>query len=167
MKSFSLLILLGLLFFSFNDHPIFISMAEIDYKEKEKRIEIAIKIYSDDLQKVLSQEEKQMIEIATDREHPQATAYITQYLKKNFKLYSANKQLSWEYVGRELDQEEAFALWIFLKVDKVKRLKGLKLYNNILIDYRASQVNKISFRKNKDRYKKFDSYKDHQINQLF
>jgi hypothetical protein len=166
MKQFLFLVLASLSFMSF--HPIYISMAEVEYKEKEKRIEIAVKIFSDDLQKVISRDEGEVVEIATKREHKDANKYIIKYLKKNFKLFTSNeKELEWEYVGRELDKNEAFALWVFMKVDKVKKLKGLKLYNNILIDFKDGQTNKISFRKDKGTYKKFDTYRDQQLIQLF
>jgi hypothetical protein len=149
------------------EHPIFISMAQVDYKTKSDRLEIAVKIFSDDLQKVISKKNDQTIEIGTDREHKDATRYIREYVESNFKIYNNNKELKLEYVGRELERKDFFAMWVYFKVEKVKRLKNLKLYDNILIDYERTQKNKISFRVDNERYRKFDTYLDHEEVLLF
>jgi len=158
----TLLLVFSFVSISADEHPIYISMAEIDYKSKANRLEIAVRVYSDDLQKAISAKEGELIEIGTDREHPEAVAYIKEYLRTNFKLYNKGKPLEWEYVGRELKRQEFFAMWVYLKVDKLRKLKELKLYNNILIAYQERQENKISFRVDRGPYKKYNTYKGHQ-----
>lgn len=161
------LVLICFSFVAADEHPIFISMAQVDYKTKLDRLEIAVKIFSDDLQKVITKKEGQTIEIGTDREHKDATAYIKAYVEENFKLSNNGKELELEYVGRELERKDFFAMWVYYKVEKVKRLKDLKLYNNILIDYERTQKNKISFRVDDERYKKFDTYLEYETVQLY
>lgn len=166
VKIFALL-LICFSFVSADDHPIFISMAQVDYKTKLNRLEIAVKIFSDDLQKVITKNEGKTIEIGTEREHKDATTYIKSYVKENFKLYNNGKELELEYVGRELERKDFFAMWVYYKVEKVKRLKDLTLYDNILIDYERTQKNKISFRVDNQRYKKFDTYLDYETVKLY
>ncbi len=151
-----------------SDHPIYVSTAEIDYKTKERRIEMAVKIFSNDLQSAISAKEGNRVEIGTKQEEAAiATKYIKEYLHENFKLYSNDKELEWEYVGRELDRQDDFAIWVFLKVEKVRKLKDLVLYNNILIEHQEGQKNKISFRTDSEQYRKFDTYLDAEKVKLF
>lgn len=152
-KQFFLLCLLGVAFFSFFPHPIYISTTEIDYNKESKSIEIAIKVFSDDMEKALTEIKGMKVEIGTDREHVNATEYIKEYIKKEFSLEVNGKQVELEYVNRKLIRDDFFAMWILFKTPKVHRLKSLKLRNNILCDLHNDQQNFIKFRENKgDRY---------------
>lgn len=146
MKKISFLVLIAVVLMSFLQHPIFVSTSEIDYDKEEKRLEIAIKIFSDDLEKVLSATKGETIEIGTSREHPKATEYITEYLRTHFKLEVNGKDTEFEYVNRELIKDEFFAMWVLIQVPKVSKLKSLVLENSILLDFNDGQQNHIKFR---------------------
>lgn len=146
MKKISFLIIIAVALMSFLSHPIYVSTSEIDYNKDEKRLEIAIKIFSDDLEEVLGAKRGETVEIGTEREHPKATEYIVSYLREHFKLEINGKLASFEYVNRELVKGEFFAMWILIQVPKVNRLKSLVLENNILIDFNDGQQNHIKFR---------------------
>lgn len=136
--------------FSFLWHPIYISTAEIDYNKEDRSLEIAIKLFSDDLEEVLTDIEGIEIEIGTDREHDEATKYIDEYLKKHFKLEVNGREVEMNYINRKLVREDFFAMWVLFKVPKVNRIKTLNLSNNILIDLHESQQNYVKFRESKD-----------------
>ncbi len=156
---FLLLVVLSITTSAF--HPIYVSSTDIDYKSKEKRLEISIKIFSDDLQKVLSKVLKREIEINTNRESNDAETLILDYIKKHFVLYNGDKILDLEFVGRSQDKDDLFGMLVFFKVDKVKRLSNLRLYNSILVDDLAGQINTISFRKDRGAYLKFKTYESY------
>lgn len=141
-------------------HSVYVSNTEIDYKADTKVLEISIKIFSDDLQKAISLERGMDVEIATEREHAQATEFIIAYLNKHFKMEVNGKATSFEYVNRVLDKKELFALLILVKVPKVKSLKSLKLFNDILIDTHSQQQNFINFRDAKGTYQKYITKKN-------
>lgn len=145
-KIYILLVLLTMTLMSFFAHPIYVSTSEIDYNKEEKRLEIAIKIFSDDLEKVLSAKKGEDVEIGTDREHAKATEYIIEYLKTHFEVEINGKNTDFEYVNRRLIKDDFFAMWVLIQVPKVNRLKSLVLKNNILIDFNNGQQNHIKFR---------------------
>lgn len=146
MKKISFLILIAVILMSFMKHPIYVSTSEIDYNKEDRQLEIAIKIFSDDLEEVLSVEKGEKIEIGTDREHPQATAYIIEYLREHFKLEVNGKEASFEYVNRKLIRDEFFSMWVLIQVPKINKLKSLVLENDILVDFNDGQQNHIKFR---------------------
>ena len=146
MKKISFLIFIALILMSFMEHPIYVSTSEIDYNKEDKRIEIAIKIFSDDLEEVLSATKGEAIEIGTNREHPKATEYITEYIREHFKLEVNGKYTDFEYVNRKLVKDEFFAMWVLIQVPKVNKLKSLVLENDILVDFNDGQQNHIKFR---------------------
>lgn len=136
-------------FLSFSEHPIYLSTTEIDYNKKAKTLEIAIKIFSDDLGEALSEEKGTTIEIGTDREHKEATALITEYLRKHFVIELNGKPKAFQYLMRKKANEDFYATWILLEVSKVRSIKSLKLTNSILIDYNDGQQNHVKFREDK------------------
>jgi len=146
MKKNSLLVLLAISLMSFLKHPIYVSTSEIDYNKEDKKLEVAIKVFSDDLEEVLSLEKGESIEIGTNREDPKATAYITEYLRAHFKLEVNGKQVAFEYVNRKLIKDEFFAMWVLVQVPRISKLKSLVLENDILIDFNTGQQNHIKFR---------------------
>ena len=158
-KHFLLFVFLIPFLISMTPHPIYVSTTEIDYKPTEKSIEIAIKIFSDDLEDVLSASNGINIEIGTDREHPKAKEYIMNYLRKHFQLEVNDKTIEYEYVAKRMIKKDFFAMWIFLKATKVRKAKSIKLTNNILIDFHPKQQNIISYRGSAGPYQKFTTYK--------
>ena len=84
-----------------NYHPIYISSTEIAYNEKAKSIEMTVKVFSDDLEKVLSEKFKKKIEIGTEREDVKTAEYISEYLYNHLHIYTDNKKLNYKIIGRE------------------------------------------------------------------
>ncbi|MCH2042592.1 MAG: hypothetical protein MK212_00505 [Saprospiraceae bacterium] len=124
------------------EHPIHETRTEIHYKEKAKRLEIAVRILTDDLEEALKKEYKEAIEIGTDNEHPKAEEYILSYINKQLKLEIDEKNIELEFIGREVDEQDDFALWTYLKVDNLKRWKVMQIKNTLLMsDYHRHQEN--------------------------
>ncbi|MGH1335432.1 MAG: DUF6702 family protein [Aureispira sp.] len=134
---------------SFSAHPIYLSTTEIDYNKKAKTLEIAVKIFSDDLGEVLSKEQGTAVEIGTDREHKDATTLITKYLKEHFVVELNGKPKAFRYVTRENVREDFYATWVLLEVSKVSKIKSLKLTNNILMEHNDGQQNHVKFREDR------------------
>ena len=63
-------------------HPIYMSYVEIRCNEDRQEYELLLKVFTDDLEKALSNHHSMDIEIYTDREHPKADSLILSYLNK-------------------------------------------------------------------------------------
>lgn len=152
MKSFfAALCLVAFFLLSFSAHPIYLSTTEIDYNNKAKTLEIAIKIFSDDLGEALSEEQGSPVEIGTDREHQDATSLITEYLEEHFIVEVNGKKKPFRYVTRRNVREDFYAVWVLLEVPKVNNIKSLKLTNDILMGHNEGQQNHVKFREDKSQ----------------
>ena len=129
-------------------HPVYVSVAEIEYKPQKQSLEIGLKIFSDDLSTALSMENQQLIEIGTEREHKDATILLQKYIKKHFYLYVNEKNVELEYIGREFIRQDFFAVWVYFEVRNVENLNNLYIKNTILQELFATQNNIINFRYN-------------------
>ena len=154
----------GSSFDNLEKHPIYTSMTEIDYNQNRNALEISVKIYADDLEKILSREKGERVEIGTDREHPKASEYLLDYLEKHLKLEVNNEKVNYNFVGRENGgRADMFAMYIFLEVLDVTPFEFIKVNNSILIDELPTQLNFIACHTTKGLLKKVarkeDTYK--------
>lgn len=129
-------------------HPVYVSVAEIEYKAQKQSLEIGLKIFSDDLSDALSREAGQPVEIGTDQEYKDATILLQKYIKKHFLLYADGKNVEYNYVGRELVRQDFFAVWVYFEAKNINSLKSLYVKNTILQELFATQNNVINFRCN-------------------
>jgi len=159
-KYFFLVLVVFPMFFSADPHPIYVSTTQVEYNEKNKSLDIAIKIFSDDLESAISQSIGKSIEIGTEKEASNATELIIDYVKKNFSLEVNGKEVEYKFISRKLEKKDFFAMWILVQVNKVRKIKSLKVMNNILIDLHDEQQNIISFRDSDGSKKKFTTYKN-------
>ena len=127
------------------DHPIYLSSTEVSYKPKTKILEISVKVFSDDFEKILSDIHKEKIEIGTDREHPKVQEYIMAYLSKNLKITADQKRLDYRFVGREPgEKSDMFAYYIYLEVKNTAPFKTLYVENSMFVEEFTNQLNFIS-----------------------
>ena len=126
---------------SLQEHPVYMSITEMRYFESHQLFGVEMKLFADDLQSVFEKQHGETIEVGTDREHPEATKYITDYLKTHFKVKVNGKAKEWEFVGRENDDDDPYAIWVYLKIPKVKKPKEIEIQNSILHDFASSQRN--------------------------
>ena len=107
------------------------------YNAKSKTFEISLRVFTDDLQKVLSvsnQNKKFLVE-----NNDKNDSFIEVYIKKHFVVINPKNQKSIiNYVGKE---KEAEATWIYLEMPVSESIKGSKIQNDVLTDMFDDQTN--------------------------
>ncbi len=131
-------------------HPIHVSITEINWNESTKSLEIAHKIFIDDLEDALEKQFNLRLHLATDRENEETDMYLKKYLAQHFQLQGNGKPLLYHYLGKEYEQQ---AIWVFAEVQGVRKLKNLEIKNAILVDLYADQDNLLHLQKNKKHLK--------------
>lgn len=149
---FLVLVFISLLSFKSTYHPIHTSMTEIHYKEKIKTLEIAIKIFTDDLEKAIKQETGKKLYIGTDKEVTNTEKYIAQYLKKNFIIKGNNTKLNFSFEGKANEED---ATWNFVEISNVPTIQKLEVSNYVLMDVHRDQKNIVHIHKERKLKKSF------------
>jgi hypothetical protein len=158
------LVLSTVLFASFKLHPYFLSVTEIEYQPQEKTIQIASKIFTDDFEDALRKEFNVKIEILSASEKKKNEALINMYFQKHLKLFVNGKQLQFELVGFEKQEE---AIWTYLEVKNVSGFKSITVFNDLLYQYRQDQINIIHCKYNNDRKSYRLTYPDKEVSFSF
>ncbi|MEM9856896.1 MAG: DUF6702 family protein [Bacteroidota bacterium] len=120
-------------------HPLHVSICEIEYDPSSKSLEIIQRIFLDDLES----------EIRLDLGLPELDITVPDngstlddmaeaYLLKRLKFEVNGKEASYKYLGHEIEGD---AILCYIEIEKVKKLKSIKVHSDILLDFFDDQIN--------------------------
>ena len=118
-------------------HEYHVSVTQMQYNASSRAFEVSIRIFTDDLEKALSQSHsKQRFAI---KDNDQNDRFVEEYIRKSFVLTdSQKKNTPIKYLGKE---QEADATWVYLEIPFQGALNGCKLLNVTLMEVFDDQVN--------------------------
>lgn len=123
-------------------HPFYISLTEIRYNEQNKSLEIAQKIFWDDLEVALESLHKTKINFLKPDNQEQLEEMIAAYLLKHNQIIVNNQKVKLAYVGFEVEEDAA---WFYLEAQRVSTPKRVEIQSDILIEDFPGQQNIINF----------------------
>lgn len=138
MKVIWLTLLLGLSAFRAEVHPMHISVTEIDFDEKDKALEITMRIFADDLETCLR---KSTGVSNLDILNPGTKSIddlMKQYLAGKFEVRLDGKIQKHNYLGNEKDGD---AFIFYIEVPQVKKWKAIAITNSMLTEVFEDQSN--------------------------
>ncbi|WP_200974940.1 DUF6702 family protein [Echinicola sp. 20G] len=143
-------------------HPFYISVTDINYNEKSESLEVAQKIFWDDFEDVLSEQEGNRVDFLNPENPQKLEKLVEKYLidKNHILVNGDTAQLS--YIGYEIEEDAA---WFYMEAKKVSRPHTVMVKNEILIHYFPDQRNMVNFYVNKSP-KTLILYKDHESGTL-
>lgn len=154
-KVFSILLLIPLL--AFSAHKFYLSLINVEYKAEQETIQITMRVFIDDLQKVINETNDTFIELGVKDEVKDSNNLINNYIGNNFKVIIDSKETAFKYLGKEYDNDIVF---LYLEVTDVKKINTIEIQNTMLMDYFSTQKNIIKLNIN-DKKKTFLLTKEH------
>jgi hypothetical protein len=129
------------IFLFVNIHPLHVSVTEIEFDEKDKALEITMRVFIDDmeltLRRNLNQPDLDILKPKTGT----TDQLLKDYILKHFAISLDNKAQKLNYLGHEVDAE-AFILYV--EVTNVKKWKNIQVKNDALMETHDDQSNLIN-----------------------
>jgi hypothetical protein len=145
MKNIFLTLILLILAAFKADHPMYVSVSEVDYLTKKQEIQVALKIFTDDLERAVKVSGKPLY-LDTSKEVADADEHLQTYLKQHFKVKVQKKMLPMHYAGKEyLDG----ATWLYFSFSKTPKTKSIEIINDVVTEVYDEQKNLVHFRKDR------------------
>lgn len=141
-------------------HPFHVSVAELEYNKDSKCLEVALKVWPEDLEKALSQVNKAPVDLD---KHPKIDDLIASYLKRNIHVSpdgKTNCKINW--VGKEIEVRHA---WLYFEIKTEKEPDNFHFGNTIFFELQDDQINIFNL-KLKDRRASISFAKDKASKQL-
>ncbi|MEQ9008605.1 MAG: hypothetical protein RLP12_12020, partial [Ekhidna sp.] len=121
------------------------SVSDIKYKEDQKVIQISTRIFLDDLELALrAYTGNGNLDIVAEESWDFVNENLERYLLDRMKLWD-EKERAYElnYIGAEIEED---VMWCYIEIEKVKKLKQVKVRNSILHEVWGDQENLVHFR---------------------
>ena len=119
-------------------HPLHVSVTEIEMDEKDKALEITMRVFVDDLELTFRKNRHQP---ELDVLNPKTTTtdqLVQDYLKKHFAITLDNKPQVVQYLGHEVE-DDTFIFYI--EVAHVKKWKMIQVKNDMIMETHEDQSN--------------------------
>ncbi len=136
-----------LIFFWFQNvnHPVHLSVTNVDFKVPENEFDISVKLFTDDFETILNKTYLTQLNIGKANETHDSKKYIQKYLQSNFKMLVNEKNIfeNARFTGKEHNEDENVTLLRF-KV-KYPGGKNFIISNTLLTDLYNDQKNLFIF----------------------
>ena len=137
-KIFILLFILPLL--SFSVHKYYISLTEIEYKEKTQAVQMIMNVFIDDIETAINKDYNVDLQLTTKDELKNVDELFLNYLQKHFKIKVNNNDVTYNFIGKEYDGD---IVYFYLEVVNVKTLNSIEIHNDVLVKHFPEQQNLI------------------------
>lgn len=127
-------------------HPFYISLTDIVYKPEFGRLEIAQKVFWDDLEVALSHIHGTKINFLNPHNQKELEDRIEQYLMENNEISVNGNPVYIRYLGYEIEEDAA---WFYMEAEKVPNPKTVSIKNTLLFKDFPTQQNIVNFYLNK------------------
>ncbi|MBO3273277.1 DUF6702 family protein [Hymenobacter defluvii] len=126
-------------------HTYHASIMDVHYNPQKKQLEVAVKVFTDDLEKALSVGQPKPVSVLEDPKPQLAT--LTSALLRRALVFGTKpgEILPWRYVGMERDHD---AHWLYLAVPLSSAPPALYLRNHLLLDTFDDQMNIVNVEAN-------------------
>lgn len=138
-------IILTLLLVLGSEHDFHVSISELEHNAASGRLEVAVKIFTDDLEEAIARRGLKRANIGISTENDSAQVFIARYLAGRVLIWIDDKALAVNYLGSE---QSADATWCYLESEPMGDLGKVRIRNTLLHEVFDDQVNIIHFRKN-------------------
>ena len=119
------------------NHPIFVSVTEIEHNAKDKTLEISCKIFTDDFEKTLRQNYKTHVDLLSEKDKAAMNTLVSDYVQKHLLIKADGKAVALQFLGYQQDEEGIIS---FYQVNNIPAVKKLEITDNILFEYKKEQI---------------------------
>lgn len=136
-KTITLIFVCALISTAFSyDHEYYVSVGEMSLNSDSEHLEMAMQLFTDDLEFALEQSEDIQIDVLNDDD---AEDVVTKYIESHFTIWSADgKKVKYKLKGIEGD---ANAVIVFLESDDIDAGQKIQVQHSVLMDYFPQQIN--------------------------
>lgn len=119
-------------------HPFFITLTEVRFNPSSKNMEVAQKIFWDDLEVSLSKEAGGAVDFLKPKDKAKLESQVKAYLLKHTQVWVNGKLVPLSYLGYEVEEDAA---WFYLESTATSTPKTVEVQNTLLLRDFAGQQN--------------------------
>lgn len=110
-------------------HPIYVSVAEIEYNAKGKTLEVSCKLFTDDFEKTLRAQYKTSVDLVNPPNKAAMDKLVNDYVQKHFTITLDGKLVTLQYLGYEEIEE---GIYSYYEATNINEPRNIQIFNNLL-----------------------------------
>lgn len=126
------------LFLHISVHPFYISMCQIELRPEAKTAEVAIKCFTDDLEKALVAETGVNPRLGTPSEAKDARQMLETYFTRHVRIKINDTATPMQWVGFEVEMD---VVWVYFEAKDLPRPQRITVFNDVLVREFETQNN--------------------------
>ena len=130
-------------------HPYYVSVSESVYNNEKSVLQITKKIFYDDLELVLKNENKNENFDILNSKKDLVNSYIENYIKKNMFFKVDGKLKALNYIGHEIINSRINS---YFEIKNIKNIKSVEIKDTSLLEYFDNQENLTYFEIDNQRF---------------
>jgi len=119
-------------------HPFYVSVSQIGYNPESKSLELACKIFVDDLETALEAAGAKDLYLGLDKEKSSADEIIDNYLRKHLDIRINGNKVEGSFLGKEVIDD---VIWSYIEYPDVAFPSEISIDNTLLLDELEGQQN--------------------------
>ncbi len=119
-------------------HPFFVSVIDINQNNKDKSLEVSVRIFAEDFEATLKKYGNTKLDLLHPTDKAATDKLVNAYLQSKLQLKVDGKPVTMHYIGYEQRLE---SIWVYLEVDNITTLKKLDVNCNLLYEFEQKQTN--------------------------
>jgi hypothetical protein len=143
------IVLLFLWFVAPFKHEFYVGLTELEHNSSSHTLEITVKIFRDDMERVIQEKSGINLQLGTQREHAQADSLLYNYLSGKLVIAVDGQKRKLRWIGKEADFD---AVWMYVEIEAVQYLKQIAIRNTMLFEtfYDQSHIIKVNYDNEKE-----------------
>lgn len=125
---------------AFKLHKEYHSLTEINFNNKEKTIEITMRLFTNDLDLALLRHFEKNMELGTEKETSDANRSLEIYLNQKFLININNTPKVYQFLGKEFEKDE---MYVYLEIQNIDKIQQISVQNSVLTEVYFEQENTI------------------------
>lgn len=128
-------------------HKYYVSLAQAEYNDQTKTLEIAVRVFADDLELALTRAEKRAVYLDKTTD---VSTLILAYLQTRFEIQNGKGETQkFKWIGIETKVD---AVWIYIETPMPEGLTGARARNTLFFELYPEQLNTVNFKAGTKRF---------------
>ncbi|MEM0999147.1 MAG: DUF6702 family protein [Bacteroidota bacterium] len=119
-------------------HDFHVSITDVRHNPEQKSLEVAVKIFTDDLESALEGLGAPPLRLHTEREHPKTDSLLARYLNHRIQFDVNDQQVTGNFLGKEYETD---ATWCYIEFADVPDPTTITVTNRLFFERFDDQSN--------------------------
>jgi hypothetical protein len=125
-------------------HEYYVSVTRANYNPASARLEVSMKLFTDDLERTITQNTGQALKLSSYEDADQAEAFFDDYMSKQFTVTHNSNLMDFTFIGFEPGPDET---WLYAEIEMPAR-GNFNVKNTVLFDVFPEQINILHLKAN-------------------